>query len=125
MLPGTHSSLMNPLIVSNSAAIFAFIYAIFGLDPSGLVALYIQYGPTWSIICWAVADSRGTELARTHDLGLFYFVGFPVAFPGYLAYRYKKRAWPLAGLFIGILLSPTIGHVIGMIVRMFFVEGAA
>src|SRR5712692_9612371 len=108
MLPHTHAPLTNPLIVAGSATAFATAYAALGREPSGITALYIEFGPRLSLICWAVADLRGTALAAVYDWGFFQLLAWPVLIPWYLKYRYGRGAWLLVGIFTALLVVPGI-----------------
>jgi hypothetical protein len=114
MLPRTHATLTNPIVVAGSAVAFATIYALMGREPSGLTALYIQFAPCWSLVCWTVADLRSTRLATIYDWGFFHLLAWPVLIPWYLKHRYGRGAWPLIGLFTALLVAPILATALGV-----------
>ena len=112
MLLRTHASLRPAVTVAASATVFAAAYALLGTAPQPLVGLYIRFGPSLSLISWTMADLRGTELAAIYDWGLLQCMAWPVLIPWYLKRRYGRRAWPLLGVFVVLLLAPYLAAAI-------------
>jgi hypothetical protein len=108
MLPRTRASLLNPCIVAGTATAFAAAYAALGLEPQGLVRLYINFGPVLSLIGWTTADLRHTEFASIYDWGFLQCLAWPILIPWYLKRRYGNGAWPLLGIFVLLLLVPRL-----------------
>src|SRR5947207_14259812 len=105
MLLRTHASLRPAITVAASATVFAAAYALLGTAPQPLVGLYIRFGPPLSLISWTMADLRGTELAAIYDWGLLQCMVWPVLIPSCLERRYGRRAWPLVGGFLFLILA--------------------
>jgi hypothetical protein len=71
-----------------------------------------------ALISWAVADARGTPLARIHDWGLFYLLAWPVLVPWYLKRQYGTAGWALLAFFILLLAAPFIAAAFAGIPRI-------
>jgi hypothetical protein len=106
LLPRTHASLANPLIVTGTATGFAAAYALIRAEPPALVSLYVSLGPLVSLIAWTAADLRHSKLASVYDWGLLQFLAWPVLIPWYLKRRYGAGAWPLLVIFVLLLAAP-------------------
>jgi hypothetical protein len=71
--------------------LFAAVYGALELQPSPAMAFLLGWGPAIGVAWWLAADTRQHRMLNVHDVGLFFYLTWPLTLPWY-AWRSRGRA---------------------------------
>jgi hypothetical protein len=96
-----------------ACSLAAATYAAAQLEPVGVVALFLSFGPLAVVILWLQKDARRTGVPAVLDWGMFLWFAWPVVIPWY-AWKTRGRAgWRLAlGLVVLIVSAAVVSWLI-------------
>jgi hypothetical protein len=81
------------------------------------MAFLLAWGPAIGVTWWLSVDSKQHRIINVHDVGLFFYITWPVTLPWY-AWRSRGRAgWRLAALLYTLALSSQLGFILGATLR--------
>lgn len=105
-------SLRKPQFTALFCSAVAAVYAVAGLEPSGLVKLLVNAAPLVSVILWLQKDCRRTGTTSIQDWGMLVWLAWPVVIPWYVLQSRGRAGWALLiGLF-GLILSASIARAL-------------
>jgi hypothetical protein len=94
-------------------AALAAAYGFLGVDPSPGMLVMLQGGPAIGVAAWLTADARRTRALVAQDIGLFFYMTWPLTVWWY-AFRTRGRAgWALAGRLYALGLAGVLGLPFG------------
>jgi hypothetical protein len=102
--------------------LFAAAYGALELQPSPPMPFLLGWGPAIGVAWWLAADTKQHRMLNVHDVGLFFYITWPLTLPWY-AWRSRGRAgWSLAAQLYGIGLIGPLGFIWGATLRFLLIE---
>jgi len=104
-------------VFCGTCALFAAAYGALEPDPSPGMAFLLIWGPALAVAWWLAADSKRTRVIGGYDVGLLFYLTWPVTLPWY-AWRSRGRGgWVLAAKLYALALAGQLGWVVGATLR--------
>jgi hypothetical protein len=101
-------SLTNVYLVTAAAAVFPVLYALLGAEPSPAVETFGLFAPVVAVVLWFQRYLRREPIARIHDAGWLFWLGWPVLIPFYAVRLEGRRGWGLAAITIALIFAPEL-----------------
>jgi hypothetical protein len=100
-----------------ACGLFGAAYGALQVQPSPAMALLLGWGPAVAVACWLAADSKQHRIINVQDVGLFFYITWPLTLPWY-AWRSRGRAgWGLAARLYAMALIGQLGFILGATLR--------
>jgi hypothetical protein len=99
---------------------FAMAYGSLELEPSPIMVVLLNYGPLFVVIAWLAAETR-RRIVDAYDLGLFFYVTWPVTLIWYAVRSRGLAGWTLAIRLYVLVLAGQLGFILGRTLRFFLV----
>ena len=96
------------LFTAGFCSLTAAIYAVAGIEPSGLVVAMMVVAPPVSVILWMQKDASLTGTGAGQDVGWFVWMAWPVVIPWYVFKTRGRRGWLLLTALIALMLAPQV-----------------
>jgi hypothetical protein len=109
-------------IFAAACGLFAAAYGALDVRPSPAMAFLLGWGPGIGVAWWLAVDSKQHHLLNVHDVGLFFYVTWPLTLPWYALSSRGRAGWPLAVQLYGIALVGPLGFLWGATLRYFLVS---
>jgi hypothetical protein len=100
---------------------FAVAYGALELEPSPIMVVLLNYGPVFVVTAWLAAETK-RRIVDAHDLGLFFYLTWPVAVIWYALRSRGVAGWTLALRLYVLVLAGQLGFVLGATLRFFLLS---
>jgi hypothetical protein len=97
---------------------FAVAYGALELEPSPIMVVLLNYGPVFVVTAWLAQETK-RRIVAAHDLGLFFYLTWPVTVLWYALYSGGRAGWGLAVRLYACVLAGYLGLVLGRTLRWF------
>jgi hypothetical protein len=100
---------------------FAVAYGALELEPSPIMVVLLTYGPLFVVTAWLAAETR-RRIVDAYDLGLFFYLTWPVTVIWYALRSRGLAGWTLAVRLYALVLAGQLGFILGRTLRFFVVS---
>jgi hypothetical protein len=100
---------------------FAAAYGCLELEPSPIMAVLLNYGPLFVVTAWLAAETR-RRIVDAYDLGLFFYLTWPVTVIWYALRSRGRAGWTLAVRLYALVLAGQLGFILGRTLRFFLLS---
>jgi hypothetical protein len=100
---------------------FAAAYGALELEPSPIMVVLLNYGPVFVVTAWLAGETK-RRIVDAHDLGLFFYLTWPVAVIWYALRSRGAAGWTLAIRLYVLVLAGQLGFILGATLRFFLLS---
>jgi hypothetical protein len=105
--------LLRLYVFCGVCALLAAAYGFLAIDPSPGMLLTIRTGPAIGVAAWLTADARRTRVLVAQDVGLFFYMTWPLTIWWYARRSRGPQGWRMAARLYALALAGVLGLPFG------------